>query len=113
MSTHVVHTVGKKESLRISQSFAELFDTAVYVARHHIHLLDNFTVDGCAQAHYAVGRWVLRTEVHHIIVVAKHLLVNACNVAVLVFLEGVSVVFVYLGSEANRVLFRVGVVVLA
>ena len=113
MSAHVVHTVGEEERLLVGHAFAQLFNTAVYVTRHHINLLDDFAVERGAQAHNAVSTWVLRTEVHNIFVFTKHLFVYAGHVAIGIFNHGKGVVLVFLRIEAYRVQFGICIIILA
>ena len=113
VSCHVVESLRIEQCRRVAQALAQFLDAAVNVARNHIDLLHQLTLDRGAITHHTVGRRVLRAHIDHIFFGTEHLLVDAFQCAVGLFNEAEGVVFVLFGIEAQRVQFGTVVIVLA
>ena len=78
----VVQTVGQCQSLRIGHSLPHLLDTAVNVTEVWIDALHGLAVDNGLQTEHTVGGWVVRTDIHHIVVIVKTALLGFYQMSV-------------------------------
>ena len=109
----VVEAVGQGQSLRVSVLFAHLLHTAVNVAEVRVYLLYNLAVEHGLQPEHAVGRGVLRANVHNEVVVGEQLVLLSLQVAVGVERILVRKVGFYVVVERISVVLRAHVIVLA
>ena len=79
----VVQTVGQSQGLRIGHALPHLLDTTVDIAEVRIDALHGLAVDQSLEAEHTVGRRVVRTDVHHIVVIAEATLLVGYQVSVL------------------------------
>ena len=79
----VVKAVRQRQRLRVSHLLADLLHTTVNVAQVRVDLADAFTLQRHTEVKHTVGRGVLRTDVHHIIVLVPDAVFHLLHAAVL------------------------------
>ena len=71
--SQIVKTIRQSKSLRIGHAFPHLLDSTVDIAQMRINALYGFAVKNGLQAQYAMGCWVLRTDIDDIVIGTKEL----------------------------------------
>ena len=79
----VVKAVRQRQRLRVSHLLADLLHTTVNVAQVRVNLANAFTLQRHTEVKHTVGRGVLRTDVHHIIVLVPDAVFHLLHAAVL------------------------------
>ena len=81
-SREIVQAVGQGESLRIGHALPHLLDTTMDIAEVRIDALHLLAVEHSLQAEHTVGRRVVRTNVHHEVLIVEQTLLGSYQVAV-------------------------------
>jgi hypothetical protein len=97
--TQIVQTIGKSQRLRICHTLPHLLDGTMDVAKVWIDALYDLTVEHCLQTEHTVGSRVLRTDVEHIVIIAKQLILLALQFAIVVEIVLQTVVGLYIVLE--------------
>ena len=108
---NIIKTICERKSLRISHRLVEFLHTAMNIPEHGVNSLYKFTVQSHTEMQHTMSGRMLRTDVHHIIVVIKnHIFLNLQSSVgqKLIFLCGIGKWFVghMLGIE-RILLYRV------
>ena len=109
----IVETVCQGECLRIGHALHHLLYAAVYVAQVRIDVLHGLAVEHRLQSQHTVRRGVVRTEVHHKVVVIKESVARLHQFAQVVEVPLRRVVALRLIGHGEPVVLRAHVIVLA
>ena len=66
--TQIVQTVSQSQRLRIGHVLANLLHATVNVTEYGINLANHFTFECHTEVKYTVGRRVLRTNIHYVVI---------------------------------------------
>ena len=72
MRAQIVQPVRQRQSLLISKALVHLFYTAVDISQNRVYTADILTVDGSTHTQHTMSGRMLRTDVHHEILLAEH-----------------------------------------
>ena len=78
----VVQTVGQCQGLWIGHSLPHLLDTTVNVAKVWIDALHGLAVNNGLQTEHTMSGWVVRTDIHHIVVIVETALLGFYQMSV-------------------------------
>ena len=101
------------EKLRVTESFAEFFDSAMDISRYNIYLSDHLSVDGGTETHHTVGGRMLGADIDDIFIFPEHFLWILLHISITVESESAGIVLVHLILKTDRIQAGAGVIVLA